>query len=216
MNKINFKKSERALVIVAHPDDETIWMSGTILKYNGMEWTIFSLCRSDDNDRAPKFFRVCKLYGAAGIMTDLEDEGRMSLEVSIPAIRKLIREEIKNKKYHYIFTHGANGEYGHLRHKGVHQAVKKMVLQRELEADMILYFDYVKNTKGGLPLIAVGKNPDLTVKLDSQLFKRKKKVMTDIYGFDPQGIDANYCTNPEAFKIFNNKNMTAAAKASAV
>ena len=39
---------KEALVIVAHPDDETIWMGGTILKNKNWKWTILSLCRASD------------------------------------------------------------------------------------------------------------------------------------------------------------------------
>ena len=37
-------------------------------------WTIISLCRKDDKDRAPKFRKVCKKLGAKCTMSDLEDE----------------------------------------------------------------------------------------------------------------------------------------------
>ena len=70
-----------ALVIVAHPDDETIWMGGTILQNPSWNWTIASLCRKNDLDRMPKFLKVCKHYNANSIISDLDDEKLNNLPI---------------------------------------------------------------------------------------------------------------------------------------
>jgi hypothetical protein len=36
----------KAAIIVAHPDDETIWSGGLILKKPEWQWTVLSLCRA--------------------------------------------------------------------------------------------------------------------------------------------------------------------------
>src|SRR4030043_70388 len=92
------EEAKSALVIIAHPDDETIWMGGTIARFKNIEWTIFSLCRQSDPDRAPKFLQVCRYYRAKAIITDLEDDGKLSLVKSVPLIEKLIKKKLKNKK----------------------------------------------------------------------------------------------------------------------
>jgi LmbE family N-acetylglucosaminyl deacetylase len=55
------KKPPKAVaVIVAHPDDETLWAGGTILSHPSWQWFIVCLCRGSDKDRAPKFLKHYK------------------------------------------------------------------------------------------------------------------------------------------------------------
>ena len=46
---------KNAAVIVAHPDDETLWTGGAILMHPEINWTVITLCRLSDPDRSPKF-----------------------------------------------------------------------------------------------------------------------------------------------------------------
>lgn len=196
------KPGESAIVIVAHPDDETIWMGGLVMDNPDVRWTIFSLCRASDRDREPKFRRVCGHLGANPLMSDLEDEGVMRIKESVPVIKKLILGNLKNKKFNYIFTHGANGEYGHPRHKGANLAVKELFKEGRVKADKLLFFNYEKKTEKPFSPLKERSNSDYIFKLTGEKLRNKKEIMTNIYGFAPGGIDTNYCTNPEAFKQF--------------
>ncbi len=200
MQTMDLKRSRRALVIVAHPDDETIWMGGTILLNPNVHWTIFSLCRGSDKDRAPKFKRICKIYGAKAIITDLEDQGRLTIGETVPQIKKYLLSNIKNRNFDYIFTHGRNGEYGHPRHVGAYRAVKELISEKKLNTDKLFFFNYKKNLRGRYSSMAPKKDSEITLSLSDKIFMKKKRLQSEIHGYEWNGIDNRLCTKIEAFK----------------
>lgn len=195
---------KKALVIVAHPDDETIWMGGTIQESHGWDWTIISLCRKEDSDRMPKFKRVCKFYNAEGIISDLDDEKLEPLQIEevIEKIKSLLPE----KKYDLIFTHGENGEYGHLRHREVHKAVKKMIDQSDLKGERVYYFNYEKSDQStpGIPDLKIPKpkqNSDYVMTLNEHHYLNKLKLIKEFYGFNDDSFETLSCNKTEAFSL---------------
>ncbi len=206
MVQMQLEKGMRALVLVAHPDDETIWMGGTIARHRDVRWTIFVLCRKSDPDRMPKFLRAAKYYGAQGIICDLEDEGIASAQQSIPEIRNIIRRELPQKTFDVLFTHGANGEYGHPRHKGVHLAVKQILEAGELKAKQVFFFAYRFDEKQKIAVPAfsakasAGK-PRFTVELSNKEWKAKRGVIQQLYGFRPHIFENRSCSKIESFSV---------------
>ena len=70
-----------AVVIVAHPDDETLWIGGEMLLHPNWNWFVVCLCRKNDNDRAPKFYKALKELNAEGIMGDMNDGPEQTLSL---------------------------------------------------------------------------------------------------------------------------------------
>jgi LmbE family N-acetylglucosaminyl deacetylase len=197
MQQLRLDKDTRALCIVAHPDDETIWMGGALALHKDIKWTIFVLCRESDLDRMPKFRRVAQQYNAKGIICDLEDEGIMSIAESVPQIKNSIRKKLPQKTWDALFVHGSNGEYGHPRHKGVHLAVKQMVKNRELKAKKRFCFAYRLDEKKG---IAVPRtNAQYSFALSTKDWKEKRNVVKQLYGFRTHSFENRSCAKTETF-----------------
>jgi LmbE family N-acetylglucosaminyl deacetylase len=205
MQQLKLQPNTNALVIVAHPDDETIWMGGMLAKYSKIDWTILSLCRASDSDRAPKFKKVCAHFNAQPIITDLDDEDSITFAQSLKDIKKIILAQISDKHFDYIFTHGQNGEYGHSRHRGAHQVVKTLIAQNKLHCNFAFCFNYCKISRKEFSQLRCKADTQYILKLTKQAWQAKKDVMSQIYGFDPNGIDANYCTKEEGFKKIKGK-----------
>jgi LmbE family N-acetylglucosaminyl deacetylase len=189
---------------VAHPDDETLWAGGTVLINSNLNWEIISLCRKSDTDRSPKFLKVLKELNAAGDIGDLDD-GVEQIPLEIEEVEEEILALLKKKEYDFIITHSIKGEYiRHRRHEETGKAVLSLMEKGELIARELWMFAYEDGGKKYFPRAI--DSADIFTTLSGEIWNKKFKMITDIYGFSSDSWEAKTTPKAEAFWCFRSLN----------
>jgi LmbE family N-acetylglucosaminyl deacetylase len=166
----------KAMIVVAHPDDETLFMIGPILKQRAhrshlksgeiacKDWTIVCVTDANGNgegtQRLKLFQRACRSLGAKAVCLghpDIFDQ---------PIDTNRLRAELAamGAGWSAIYTHGPLGEYGHRHHQGVSLAVHEL-----------FYKVY--------PIWSVTSNvaAELTIPFTPAEFKKKTQILMRYY-----------------------------------
>jgi LmbE family N-acetylglucosaminyl deacetylase len=187
-------------IIVAHPDDETLWAGGTILNNPSWDCFIVSLCRKDDEDRAPKFYRVLKALNAKGIMGNLDD-GPTQTPLKSVDIQAVILDLLPKTDFDLIITHNLSGEYTkHLRHEEVSKAAMHLWRDGKIKAETLWAFAYNDGNKAYFPE-AVEQAHIYNV-LPEPIWLKKYDLITQMYGFKKDSWEAKTTPKAEAFWVF--------------
>ncbi len=187
------------VVIVAHPDDETLWAGGTLLMHPDSNWTIVSLTRKSDPDRAPKFHQVMEHYHAQGVMGDLDD-GPEQTPLRTIDVEDAIMDLLPSHRYDLVLTHSLWGEYTrHKRHEEVARAVMALRDSQRVSTGDLWMFAYEDG--GGKYLPRPAANCDVTIRLPQDVWQHKYEIITDVYGFAPDTFEAKTTPKEETFWV---------------
>ena len=190
-----------AAVVVAHPDDETLWAGGMILMHPTWCWSVATLCRGSDPDRAPKFAKVTDEFGADGVMADLDD-GPEQMPLDLIVVQEGILSVLRATDYDLIITHSLFGEYTrHRRHEETGRAVLGLWEAGRLSTKQLWMFAYDDSCKRHLPRPVPGAHKLLS--LPDDVWRRKHSIITDIYGFRSNSFEARTVSSKEAFWVFD-------------
>ena len=101
----------RYVIVVAHPDDETIWAGGLAAR---LKCHIIA-CSIPKRDpiRMTKFYDAVKALGCTGEVLPVSENPPHPLDLSL----------LDLSEYDHIITHNEKGEYGHPMHIQVHNHI---------------------------------------------------------------------------------------------
>lgn len=118
--------SVESLMIVAHPDDETLWGSEELLKN---KYLVVCITCGTNKKREKEIEAALKISKDRLIVLDKPDKVR-GKRSDWKHYKKQIEYElkyvIKKKKWNTIVTHNPEGEYGHIHHKITSNIVTKV------------------------------------------------------------------------------------------
>ena len=198
---MNSRISKSIAVIVAHPDDETLWAGGTILCHPNHNWFIVCLCRASDTERANRFYEALKILKVNGIMGDMDDGPEQK-----PLVENLVEQQIlrllPTTHFDLIMTHNAKGEYTrHLRHEEINKAVVSLWHKGQIFCKELWAFAYEDGKKAYFP--QAEQNANMVELLSEQVWSKKYKIITETYGFSKDSWEAETTPTTEAFWKFN-------------
>jgi LmbE family N-acetylglucosaminyl deacetylase len=153
--------SQKTHIIVAHPDDETIFFGGLVLSQK-KKWHIICVTDGDADGkgayRKEMFNQALKRLKATGEMWDFSDtyEKRLPIDELVHRLKGLGPQKT-------VYTHGPLGDYGHPHHQDVCMATHLAFKKAEIWSP------------------AYNFAPQKVVKLAPATYKKKCAILWDIY-----------------------------------
>ncbi len=198
--RVQVAPAPNAVVIVAHPDDETLWAGGLILSHPDYNWYIASLCRKSDPDRSPKFIHALQTFAARGAIGDLDD-GPRQIPLPDEDVQRTLLELLPDIPYDLVVTHSPNGEYTrHRRHEEVSRAVMVLWQAGAISTKELWLFAYEDGNGHHLPRAI--ESAHHFEAYSEATWLEKYRIITEVYGFGPQSWEARATPPNEAFWRF--------------
>ena len=166
-------KDASKLMIVAHPDDETIWGGAHLLDRG---YLVVCLTDGYNKKRASEFNEAVKASGNTPLILDYPDKvnfKRADWSEITDDIEADIELIMSAKHWDIAVTHNPKGEYGHIHHKKTN-AITVKAFNKTKGADKLYFFgDYYKASD-------IGSAAEKLTPISQSELEQKKKLC-DIY-----------------------------------
>jgi LmbE family N-acetylglucosaminyl deacetylase len=198
--KLQFTSPKSVAIIVAHPDDETLWVGGTILSHPTWKCVVVCLSGKHDTDRSVKFQETMKILKCEGIMGDL-DNGPEQVRLDERLVESAVLSLLPPKSFDLVITHNPTGEYTrHIRHEEISKAVIKLWHSGKIATSELWTFAYEDGNTAYYPKPEEGAS--IYRILTKRTWLRKLSIITETYGFEPTSWEAITTPKAEAFWKF--------------
>ncbi len=172
LDGIDLEKAEK-LMIIAHPDDETLWGGAHLLED---DYLVVCITCGGDKRRVQEFKKAMKISGDQYLMLGYPDKV-FGVRSKWTEEEKRLKEDLKiimqAKKWKLIVTHNFDGEYGHEQHIKANKFVMEVYNSCGLKSDLYLFGKYY--TKG-----KIKKAQKYLEKIDKKYIEEKYR-MINIY-----------------------------------
>ena len=172
------KRNQNILMLVAHPDDETLFGFYDLINSN---CTVICFTNKDNIVRSRNFEEVMYTTQQTGIMFGNRDsmKDRWKYVSNNDFIEQIL--PLLNKKYDMIVSHNSDGEYGHTQHKRVHSIAVSLSSKLEIPYKSFLErFDtafHINNTKLLEDLMKIYESEKVSKRLFYNfLYKQAKSI----------------------------------------
>ncbi len=135
-------KNIKNVMIVAHPDDETLWGGADLEKE---DFLVICLTNGDNEVRKKEFMKTMEKTKDYGIILNYPDNPnhvKSTWENEKDAIYNDIDYIVNYKKWDKIITHNPEGEYGHIHHKFTSMMVTENCVRDKL-TDHLSYLENI-------------------------------------------------------------------------
>jgi LmbE family N-acetylglucosaminyl deacetylase len=186
-----------ALLVVAHPDDETIFAGELIIRSRETRWTVVCCTDEGNRTRQDEFLCACEFLAQhsgnyvepvfLGVIP--QHDGHIE---HLSLAKALTSHAIG---YDIVFTHNSQGEYGHELHKLVHRCVIESISNPNT---WVFISPGSKNVnqeefRSKMP------NGNFTLDLSSQILRLKVQAFQECHVSQAR----LYGYNPVSHKLFN-------------
>jgi LmbE family N-acetylglucosaminyl deacetylase len=121
-------------VVVAHPDDESLWLGGTLLALRDREPHVVVICLTNQHNgvRSREFREACAALGAQAVLVDFPDGAHHPLRGAGARIADMIAAQ-SAIPFLGVVTHAPHGnERSHPQHVACFEEIRRTCLARDM------------------------------------------------------------------------------------
>ncbi len=192
----------RALVIVAHPEDEILWVGGMIMMHPNWNWRIVSVCQDINRTQRSRFLESLQQLGSSGFMVNMSSDSKSDV-FGKNTMHNAFRSAMENTSYDVLITHSPLSESRQQVGNGhVGEAALSLWQQKELKIGQMWMFAYANGDESSLPRAI--ETADIVVRLASDMWNRKCDLLRQVYHFTTDSLQVRTAPATEAFWYFDN------------